>query len=159
LYFLHDDWGMKHSLFTSPEVWREMIKPHYVELFGYLKSKGLIIVHHADSFLEPIAADMAGMDVDVWQGVLPQNDIVRLQKELAGRMTLMGGIDAAVVDTPTTTEEEIRAETRRACETYGPGGHFIPSFTYGGPGDMIYKAGDAIISDEVARYNRETYGA
>jgi hypothetical protein len=158
VYFLHDDWGMKHSLFIKPEVWREMIRPHYEELFSYLTSKNLIIIHHADSFLEPIVGDMADMGVDVWQGVLPQNDIVKLQKELAGRMTLMGGIDAAIVDTPTVTEEEIRTETRRACETYGPGGHFIPSFTNGRPGEMIFKGGGDVITDEVRRYNDEVFG-
>jgi hypothetical protein len=157
IYFLHDDWGMKHSLFVDPEVWREMIRPHYEELFLYLRSEGLIIIHHADSFLEPIVGDMADMGVDVWQGVLPQNDIVKLQTELSGRMTLMGGIDAAIVDTPTVTEEEIRMETHRACVTYGIGGHFIPSFTNGLPGEMLFKGGAAIITDEVTRYNKEIF--
>jgi hypothetical protein len=157
MFFVHDDWGMKHSLFTSPEVWRDMIKPHYKELYDYLQSKDILIVHHADSFLEPIVEDMVELGVAVWQGVLPENDIVKLQKELGGRMTLMGGLDAGIVDTPTATEEAIRRETRRACETYGPGGHFIPSFTYGGPNDMIFKAGAAIIKDEVDRYNQEVY--
>jgi len=158
MVFLHDDWGMKHNLFVSPEVWRDMIKPHYEELYRYLASKNLIIVHHADSFLEPIVGDMADMGVAVWQGVLPENDIVRLQKELAGRMTLMGGLDAAAIDMPTSTEAQIPAETRRACEAYSPGGHFIPCFTYGGPKDMIFKGGEAVIADEVNCYNKEIYG-
>jgi uroporphyrinogen-III decarboxylase len=158
MFFLHDDWGMKHSLFMSPEVWREMIRPHYEELYAYIKSEGILIVHHADSFLEPIVSDMAEIGIDVWQGALPENDIVRLQTELDGRMTLMGGIDAAIVDTPDTTEEAIIAETRRACAAYGPGGHFIPSITYGGPNDMIFKAGAEAITDAVRRHNLETFG-
>ena len=55
---------------------------------------GVLVMHHADSFLEPIVEDMAEIGVDVWQGVLPENDILKLQKQLDGRMTLMGGIDA-----------------------------------------------------------------
>ncbi|MDR3305219.1 MAG: uroporphyrinogen decarboxylase (URO-D) [Clostridiales Family XIII bacterium] len=159
MFFLHDDWGMKHSLFVSPEVWREMIKPHYEELYGYLRSKDLLIVHHADSFMEPIIGDMADMGIAVWQGVLPENDIIRLQKELDGRMTLMGGIDAAIIDSPSATEDQTRAETRRACETYGPGGHFIPCFTYGGPRDLIFPEGEQYIEDEINRYNQRVYGA
>ncbi len=77
--------------------------------------------------------DMVELHIDVWQGVLPQNDIVKLQKQLDGRMALMGGIDAAIVDRADSTEEEIRAETRRVLETYCPNGNFIPCITYGGP--------------------------
>jgi hypothetical protein len=154
----HDDWGAKTSLFMSPEVWREFFKPQYRELYRYFHEHGVLVMHHADSFLEPIAGDMAEIGVDVWQGVLPQNDILRLQKELDGRMTLMGGIDAAIIDTKTSTEAEIRAETRRACAVYGPGGHFIPSFTYGGPGDLIFPHVLPILSDEIRRYNQEVYG-
>ena len=158
MFFFHDDWGMKRSLFTSPEVWREMIKPAYVELYEYVANKGIIVVHHADSFLEPIVEDMANMHISVWQGVLPENDIPKLQKELDGRMVLMGGIDATVCDAPTATEEDVRKEARRVLEQYAPGGHFIPSFTYGGPQDMLYMDRNEFIKDEVRKYNEEVFG-
>jgi hypothetical protein len=72
-------------------------------------------------------------------------------------MVLMGGIDVAIVDRVNSTEEEIRRETRRTCETYGSGGHFIPSYTYGSMG-TIYPHVDPIITDEINRYNKDTYG-
>ena len=88
---------------------------------------------------------------------LPENDIVKLQKQLDGRMTLMGGIDASIVDREDSTEEEIRKEVRRACTQYGPGGHYIPCITYGGPG-CLYPHVDPIIDDEIEKYNKEVYG-
>lgn len=153
----HDDWGSKNSMFTSPDVWREFIKPQYVKTYKYMKDNGVLIMHHADSFCEPIIEDMMELGIDIWQGVLPQNDIVKLQKQIDGQMVLMGGIDAALVDRADSTEEEIRKETRRACETYGPGGHFIPCITYGAPGNL-YPFTDPIITDEIKRYNQEVYG-
>jgi uroporphyrinogen-III decarboxylase len=141
----------------SPEVWREFIKPNYVKAYGYLKSKGIIIMHHADSFMEPIVEDMVELGIDIWQGVLPQNDIVKIQKQLKGRMALMGGLDAAIVDREDSTEREIRSHVRAALEKYAPGGHFIPCITYGGPG-TIYPQGDRFINDEIDRYNKEVYG-
>ena len=117
----------------------------------------MIIMHHSDSFCEPIIEDMVDLGIDIWQGALPQNDIVKLQKQLDGRMVLMGGIDAAIVDRADSTEEEIRAEVRRACETYAPGGHYIPCITYGGPG-CLFPHVDPIINDEIEKYNKETYG-
>jgi uroporphyrinogen-III decarboxylase len=100
---------------------------------------------------------MVDLHIDVWQGVLPQNDIVKLQKQLNGRMALMGGIDAAIVDRADSTEAEIRAETRRVLETYCPQGQFIPCITYGGPG-TIYPQGDKYINAEIDDYNREKFG-
>lgn len=153
----HDDWGSKNSMFMSPKIWREMIKPQYVKIYGYAKEHGVIVMHHADSFMEPIVEDMVELGIDIWQGVLPQNDIVKLQEQLHGRMVLMGGIDAAIVDRNDTHEDMIRAEVRRACTTYGPGGGFIPCMTYGGPGS-IFPHVDGIVSDEIDRYNQEVYG-
>ena len=98
---------------------------------------------------------MAEIHIDIWQGVIPSNNIPALQKQLSGRMVLMGGIDAAIVDRADSTEEEIRAEARRACEIYGPGGHFIPSMTYGRPGSSIYPKTYRILEDEIDRYNQE----
>lgn len=149
----HDDWGTKHSLFMSPAVWREFLKPLYAELYAMMKAAGIIVIHHADSFLEPIVGDLVEIGVDIWQGVLPQNDIRGLQKQVGNRLTFMGGIDAAVVDRQDAGEDEIRAEVRSACEAYGGQGRFIPCLTYGGPGS-IYPHVNPIIEDEIDRYNR-----
>ncbi len=150
----HDDWGSKTSLFMQPDVWREFIKPNYEKSFNYMHDNGVIIMHHSDSFLEPIVEDMIDLHIDIWQGVLPQNDIPKLQKQIDGRMALMGGIDAAIVDREDSTEEEIRREVRRVCDEYAPGGNFIPCITYGGPGP-IYPHVDPIINDEIDRWNAE----
>jgi uroporphyrinogen-III decarboxylase len=153
----HDDWGSKHTLFMSPATWREMIKPFYFKMYNYAHDNGVLIMHHSDSFLEPIVEDMVELGIDIWQGVLPQNNIPKVQKQLAGRMVLMGGIDAAIVDWPEASEQAIRAEVRRACVEYGLGGGFIPSLTYGLAGS-IYPNVDPIITDEIARYNEAVYG-
>ena len=132
----HDDWGSKNSMFMSPDTWREYINHQYFKTYGYMKEKGVIIMHHADSFLEPITEDMVELGIDIWQGVLPQNDIPKIQKQLKGGMVIMGGIDAAIVDRADSTDDEIRAEVKRALEQYTPGGSFIPGLTYGGPGSI-----------------------
>lgn len=152
----HDDWGSKNSLFMSPDIWREFIKPQYVKTYQYMKEKGVNIIHHADSFLEPIVEDMIELGIDVWQGIIPQNDIPKLQKQIDGRMALMGGIDAAVVDQADATEEIIRSEMRKVFREYVPAGHFIPCITYGGPGTMFEHV-DPVIKDEIARYNAEHF--
>ena len=153
--FFHDDWGTKTNLFMNPDMWREFFKEPYRKIYGYIRSQGMIAIHHADSYLAPIVDDMAEIGIQCWQGVLPENDIPALQRQLNGRMILMGGIGAAI-DRPDSTEEEIRSYVRNVLETCGPGGHFIPSITYGLAG-TIFKHVDPFIDDEIRKYNAQLH--
>ena len=149
--FSHDDWGTKEALFMKPEMWREFYKEPYRRFYGYIRSRGVIAIHHADSYLVPIVDDMVELGIQVWQGTLPENDIPALQDHLKGKLVLMGGIGAAI-DRPDSTEEEIRTYVRDALHRYCPGGHYIPSITYGLAG-TVYKHVDPFIDDEIDRYN------
>lgn len=146
----HDDWGSKTSLFMQPDTWREFFKPRYEKLYGYMKKNNVIILHHSDSFCEPHVQDMIDIGIDVWQGVLPQNDIPALQKEYGGKIVFMGGIDAPKIDVTDWKEEAIREEVRRTCDAYAPGGSFIPCLTYGAPGS-IFQGVDDIVIDEIRK--------
>lgn len=149
--FSHDDWGTKDALFMKPDMWREFFKEPYRRFYGYIREQGVIAIHHADSFLAPIVEDMAEIGIQVWQGVLPENDIPALQQRLKGRMVLMGGIGAAI-DREDAGEEEVRRYVHDALHEYCPGGHFIPSITYGIAG-TVYKHVDPWIDDEIRKYN------
>jgi hypothetical protein len=122
----HDDWGGKDRLFMAPEVWRTLIRPHHQRIVDAVKRRGALFMHHADCVCAPIAADMADMGIDIWQGVIPQNDIPAVQRRIGTRMALMGGIDAQVIDRADADEETIRAEVRRCIDAYVPNGAFLP---------------------------------
>ena len=149
--FSHDDWGTKDALFMKPDMWREFFKEPYRRFYGYIREQGVIAIHHADSYLAPIVEDMAEIGIQVWQGVLPENDIPALQQRLKGRMVLMGGIGAAI-DREDAGEEEVRRYVHDALHEYCPGGHFIPSITYGLAG-TVYKHVNPWIDDEIRKYN------
>ena len=151
--FSHDDWGTKDALFMKPDMWREFFKEPYRRFYGYIREQGVIAIHHADSYLAPIVEDMAEIGIQVWQGVLPENDIPALQKRLGGSMVLMGGIGAAI-DRADATEDEVRRYVKNALHEYCPGGHFIPSITYGIAG-TVYRHVDPWIDDEIVKYNME----
>ena len=154
IMLIHDDWGAKTNMLMRPDVWREFFKPGYQKMYQYLRENGIYVMHHSDSFLEPIVTDMEEIGINIWQGALPQNDLVKLQKEIKGELIFMGGIDAAVIDHPVVQEDVIRKEVRRACDTYIPGGNFIPATTYGAPGS-IFPGVDDIIHDEISRFEAE----
>ena len=149
--FSHDDWGTKDALFMHPDMWRAFFKEPYRRFYGYIRSRGCIAIHHADSYLVPIVEDMAEIGIQVWQGVLPENDIPALQRHLQGKLVLMGGIGAAI-DRSDATAGEVCDYTRRTLRTCCPGGHFIPSITYGLPG-AVYPHIDRYIDETIDAYN------
>lgn len=151
----HDDFGSKHNLFMSYDTWCEFFKERYRKLYGYMRERGVIVVHHADCYCANIARDLAEIGVQIWQGAVPANDIPAVQKELNGSMIIMGGINAEI-DRKDWNEEEVRKEARRACEEYAPGGAFIPCLTYGGP-NSIFPGVDTVMRDEIEKYNKEHY--
>ena len=153
--FSHDDWGTKDALFMKPEMWRAFFKEPYRRFYGYIRSRGCIAIHHADSYLAPIVEDMAEIGIQVWQGVLPENDIPALQRRLKGRLVLMGGMGAAI-DRADAGPEEIRAYAARRLAECCPLGHFIPSITYGLPG-TVYPHVDRYINEAIDDYNRRLH--
>lgn len=157
----HDDWGAKDRLFMDPDTFRDFFKGRYEKLYSSIKEwgkevgKDIIVIHHADSNCAEIIDDMTDMHIDIWQGVLPSNDIPALQRHLMGRKPyLMGGIDAGMVDNPFATEEEIRAEIRRGIKDSEGLPGFIPCITYGLP-EAIRPGVFDIINEEIENYNEE----
>ena len=151
MVFFHDDWGNKLNVFLPPKVWRELIKPLHTEIVRTAHECGMMFMHHSDSFCQPLAADMLEMGIDVWQGVIPQNDIVEIQRVTGGRLPMVGGIDGPKIDIEDITEEEIRSEVRRAFDTYCPGGPFFPSV----PNGCCFREwNDSIVLDEIAKYGK-----
>jgi hypothetical protein len=148
----HDDWGAKTRLFFSPENFRKLLKPHYARMYAYLKKRGVLIQHHADSYCQGLENDMVDLGVDMWQGVLPSNDIVQIKKNTQGKMLLMGGLDQGLIDTPDAAEAVVRAEVRRAIDTYAPGGAFLPCIS---SLECIHEHVTPIVIDECNRYGAE----
>ncbi len=147
----HDDWGNKDNLFLPPDVWRRIIKPHQKKIVDFVKSRGVLYLHHSDSICEPVIEDMAELGIDGWQGVIPQNNIPAIQEKLNGRMALIGGIDAQIIDMAIADEELIRSEVRRCIDDYCPRGYFIPCIPNIIP---IHAEVKAIYDDELKRYGR-----
>jgi hypothetical protein len=121
-------------------------------MYGYVKKRGVLIQHHADCYCMGIENDMVDLGIDMWQGALPSNDIVQVQKNTQGKMLLLGGIDQGVIDRADATEDEIRGEVRRAIDTYAPGGAFLPCI---GSLECINEFVTPIVIDECNRYGAE----
>lgn len=82
----HDDLGAKDRLFFSEEVFTEFFKPRYEKLFGYITSRGVQVVLHADSYCEPLVEHFVDMHITTWQGALVTNDFKAMQERVEGRL-------------------------------------------------------------------------
>lgn len=150
--FYHDDWGTKQNLFLPPRVWRDLIKPLQQEISDAIHDAGIMYIHHADCILEPIVEDLVELGVDFWQGVIAQNDIVDIQRRTEGKLAMIGGVDGPKIDIENITEDDIRAEVRRAIDTYCPAGRFYPSI----PNGVCFREwNNNVFLDELEKYGRQ----
>lgn len=148
----HDDWGNKKQLFLPPTVWREIIKPHYARFYGHLHDRGIYVQHHNDSVSDVIAKDMVDIGIDMWQGVIPQNDIPGIIEATEGKLCVMGGIDMQKIDFDNANEADVRAQVHEVIDRYMPLGSFIPCVPNIFP---IHKDVEAWLNDELNTYGAE----
>jgi uroporphyrinogen-III decarboxylase len=124
-----DDSGTQRCEFIAPDLWAEMIKPHYTKLCDWVHrhtsmktflhscgSVAKLIPHWIDAgvdILNPIQTSAAGMDP-------------RELKERYGRRLVLwgGGCDTQSV-LPGGTPEEVREHVRERMEILAPGGGFV----------------------------------
>ena len=148
----HDDWGSKTSLFMSPDKFRELLKPHYTRIYDYIHKRNVLVQHHSDTYGMGLEVDMVEMGIDMWQGVMASNDIPQIQKNTGGKLMILGGIEQTIIDRADATEDIIRAEVRRAIDTYAPGGAYLPCI----PSiECINEHVTPIVIDECNRYGAE----
>ena len=148
--FFQDDWGSKQNLFLPPDVWREMIKPLQADIAKTIHECDMLYVHHADCICEPIVEDMVEIGIDIWQGVIPQNDIVSIQERTQGKLAMIGGIDGPAIDDEDTPDAAIVAEVHRCIDTYCPAGRFFP----GAPAPLLRPRNSEVLNAELAAYGR-----
>lgn len=145
----HDDWGDGNNLFIAPRIWKKVLKPHYERLYSYIKSRNVLIQHHCDGVCAGIEKDMVELKIDMWQGVIPANDILKMKESVDGKMLLMGGLDQSKFDVSNYDEDFIRSHVREAIDLYAPGGGFVPNVA----GNFcIIPEVDRIVRDEMKQY-------
>lgn len=153
--FFQDDWGSKQNLFLPPDLWREIIKPLQQEISDVIHECGMLYIHHSDCFCEPIAQDMVDLGIDIWQGVIPENNIPEIQRitrEAGKQLAMQGGIDTPAVDIPGMSEEEVRASVRADMDRCLPGGKFFIGCT---GGKAFTEPNNTWLQDERLHYARQ----
>jgi len=140
-----DDVGSQQAMLLSPQVWRDMVKPHLKRIHDVGKSRGLWVAFHSCGAIRPIIGDLIEIGIDVLNPIqcnCPGMEPLELKKEFGKDLAFMGGVDTQAV-LPNGTADEVRKATARIIEgmTIDGGGyilaasHAIPPET---PDDNIF---------------------
>jgi hypothetical protein len=124
-----DDSGTQRGEFISPELWAEMIKPHYAKLCAWVhdNTKMKTFFHSCGSIpqliphmieagvdiLNPVQTSAAGMD--------PR----RLKREFGRRIVFWGGGCDTQSTLPFGRPEEVREQVRERMGIFAPGGGYV----------------------------------
>ncbi len=152
----HDDWGATHNSFLDPDMFAEFIVPAYKKIYGYYKENGVLIIHHNDGYGANLVDHMIDMGIDLWQGVIPENDLPALLDKTDGKISFLGEIESRVIDIPEWTPEAVAKEVERACRKIGPRRCFIPCLTAGVPFSH-FRGVDAAVYENVDRMSKELF--
>ena len=102
-----------------------------------------------------IFGDLVEMGMDMFNPCQPCNDLAGLKRRYGGQSTFIGGIDSQfVLNRPSVTPDEVRAEVRRRIDEMAAGGGYVAAPSQTVPYDPVILAA---MNDEIATYGRSCY--
>jgi len=124
LVSMTDDLGAQRSLLLSPAIINEFLVPEYRRLFGFYKSRGIMVGFHSCGHVEPLIETFMDLGVDILNPVqFTANNLDNIREKSRGRMALHGGINSALL--VSGPPEAIRREIRNRIWQLGrEGGYF-----------------------------------
>ncbi len=118
-----DDLGFKTATFLPPQQLRDWVLPIYRDMAEAAHGQGKPFILHSCGNLDEVYDDIAACGVDAKHSfedvILPVEDF---KKRYGHRMTPLGGLDVDFLCR--SSEEEIRAYTRRTIEACFGDGHY-----------------------------------
>jgi uroporphyrinogen decarboxylase len=123
-----DDFATQTSLFVSPGMFRELIKPYFKERIGYTKMfTKAAYLHHSCGSVFPIIDDLVDSGVDILNPIQPKAKDMQpenLKKTYGNKIVFHGGIDTQDI-LPFGTRESIEQTVRETIGVMNKNGGYI----------------------------------
>lgn len=145
IIFSMEDLGSRNASLMSPQMYREFIKPFQKQMIDECHRLEMYYEAHSCGKMDNLAGDLVEIGADILNPVQNFNDQAFLARTYGGKVAFDGGHDLCV-NLPETTEEEIRAEVRRAIDI------FAPTRSYFYTNSSVIKKNQAIMTDEAKKY-------
>ncbi|PIP16516.1 MAG: hypothetical protein COX46_01780 [bacterium (Candidatus Ratteibacteria) CG23_combo_of_CG06-09_8_20_14_all_48_7] len=124
-----DDSGTQRGEFINPDLWVEMMKPHYKKLCDWIhRNTRMKTFFHCCGSIYHLIPHLIDVGVDILNPI--QTSAVgmesnRLKEEFGNRLVFWGGgCDTQQILT-TATPEEVRQHVKERLKTFTPGGGYI----------------------------------
>ena len=117
--FYCEDLGIQDRLLISPNMWREVYKPHYLRLTGAAHEYGMKVLMHSCGYNWHLIDDLVDAGIDCFQFDQPANyDMPALAEKLRQRkVALWSPVDIQKV-MPTGNRELIEAEAEKMVRLF-----------------------------------------
>lgn len=116
-----DDMAFNTAPFFSPELFRELVLPHYRRMADVISIPWVI---HSDGNMLPFVDDLLDLGIaglhPIEKGAM---DIVAMKKRYGSRVCLLGNVDLNLLGMG--TEDEVDEEVRGLIRDVGPGGGYV----------------------------------
>ncbi|HHV98431.1 MAG TPA: methyltransferase [Clostridiaceae bacterium] len=123
-----DDFATQSSLFISPDMFRELIKPYFKERVSYTKKfTNAAYLHHSCGSVFPIIDDLIDCGADILNPIQPKAKDMQpenLKKTYGNRIVFHGGIDTQEI-LPFGTKESIEKIVKDTIEIMNRDGGYI----------------------------------
>ncbi|OHB83560.1 MAG: hypothetical protein A2V98_24005 [Planctomycetes bacterium RBG_16_64_12] len=123
-----DDYASTDRPLMSPAVFREILYPGLVRVFGGFKEAGLMTIKHSDGNIRPILDMILDARPDCLDPIDPAGglDIGRMKEEYGDRLALKGNVDC-IRTLPFGSVEDVVRETKEVIRKAAQGGGLIVS--------------------------------
>ncbi|MEM2608082.1 MAG: uroporphyrinogen decarboxylase family protein [Thermoproteota archaeon] len=134
-----DDLGTQEGPQIPPQLFRDVYKHRYEELFGYIKKHSkMFILLHSDGAISPFLKDLIDVGLDAINPVqftCKDMDPEELKKNFGDQVTFWGGgVDTQGV-LPYAKPEEIAKHVEKLVSIFSPGGGYVYATVHIVPGN------------------------
>ena len=117
----HDDMGTQRSSFFSPQMFRDLMLPHYQRMNAAAHDLGLVVNFHSCGSVINQIDNFIDAGFDFWEGQDTANDKAAIMDQYGDRL---GQVDFFIVG-PDISDEDLEKEIRNQVITLGKHGSYI----------------------------------
>ena len=135
--FWYDDMGYKGSLFFSPALYRDLLKPYHKKVVDWAHERGLVTELHSCGFIEPLLPDIVETGVEMLNPleIKAGMDPFKLKKLYGDKLAFHGGINAQLWD----DIELVKAEMERIIPAMKEGGGYVFASDHSIPNSVSFE--------------------
>ena len=147
MILLHDDMGSQKNAFFSPQLYRELLLPHYQKLTKAAHDEGMYVTLHSCGNVGVHIQNFIDAGFDAWEGQESANDMASIMEEYGKDLAQLF---LYIIPATMSTEDAV-ADIHRRVDTLAMSGRWACRLRDEKPDREVN------LADELYRYSRLKY--